>query len=100
MTPEAPFEDVVDAHEFQAREKGAFENETLYGLLIGAARYWVIEYFIRTGKLPHPDTFYAYANGPTGFNWGDPPGPAGDGSDQNRPLHGKRVVIRLSIEDE
>jgi len=99
MAPEASFEDVVDAHEFQAREMGAFEKETGYRLMVEAARYWLIEHFLRTGKLPDPQTYYAYANGPNGFNWGNPPGPPGDGLDQDRPLRGKRVVIRFSIED-
>lgn len=90
-------EDVMDADDAQRAMKGAFEKDTQYRLLVEAARYWVIEHYLRTGRLPEPEVYFAYANGPHGFDWGNPAGP-GDGTTP-RPLRGKRVRITLEIED-
>ena len=79
-------------------DMGAFEKDTLYRQIVEAARYWVIEHQLRTGQLPEPMTYYAYSDGPRGFDWGNPPGVDDDGLE--RPLRRKRVTITLSIEDD
>jgi hypothetical protein len=90
------FSDVVDAHEYQREQKGAFEKETQHRMLTEAARYWVIEHYLRTGKLPdEPAVYFAYPNGPVSFDWGNPPGP--DNGTQK--LRGKRVRITMEIEN-
>jgi len=86
--------DVMDADDAQRAMKGAFEKDTQYRLLVEASRYWVIEHYLRTGRLPEPAVYFAYANGERGFDWGNPPGP-----DDQTQLRGKRVRITLEIED-
>jgi hypothetical protein len=83
--------------DWQRAQKGAFEKDTLYRLIVESTRYWVIEHYLRRGCLPDETTFFAYANEPNGFDWGNPAGPDDDG--QLRPLRGKRVRITLAIED-
>ena len=78
-------------------EMGAFEKDALYRMLVEAARYWVIENYLRTGELPKERTNFVYADGPKAIDWGNPPG-------RNPPegtavLRYKRIVVRLSIED-
>lgn len=74
----------------------AFEKSTLHRLCSQAARFWVLASYLETKKLPDETAFFAYANGPGGFDWGNPPGP--DDPD-NQPLRRKRVRITLTIED-
>ena len=74
---------------------GSFEKDTLHRLCVQAARYWVIEHKLRLGELPENVTFFAYPNGPGGFDWGNPPGPD---DPTLRPMRGKRVRITMTIE--
>lgn len=75
---------------------GAFERDTLHRILAVAARYWVIEHHQRAKQLPKRVTFFAYAEGPAGMDWGNSPGPD---DAELRPMRGKRVRITLEIED-
>ena len=75
----------------------AFEKDTLYRLLVESTRLWVISHWLEHHELPKDVTFYAYPNGPRGFDWGNAPGPDNDGTE--RPPRGKRVRITLEIED-
>lgn len=64
----------------------AFERDTQIEMAKQLARHWVIEHHLRTGHLPNNGTFYSY--------------PIGWGEADNGPMHGKRVVITLTIENE
>ena len=79
-----------------SEQRSAFETHTLHRMCAQAARYWVIENWLRTNELPEPATYFAYPTGPGGFDWGDAPGNDGP----PRPLRGKRVRITLEIEEE
>lgn len=68
----------------------AFDRDTQIELAKQLARHWVIAHHLRTGHLPNNATFCAYPNS-TGFNWG---------GGVNEPMHGKRVVMKLSIEGD
>lgn len=89
--------DLMDVDDFQRALQGAFEKDTEYRLVVEAARYWVIQHYILTGKLPEKTIYSAYPNGTASFDWGDPPGP--DDGKTPAPLRGKRVRITLEIED-
>ncbi len=73
---------------------GAFEQSTSIRLATEAARYVMLEHYLRTGELPETTTYFAYS---TSFDWGNPPGHFNDG--QPRPLRGKRVRITFEVED-
>lgn len=79
-------------------DNGSFERDTLMRMLAEAVRYWLVGHFLRRQRLPEENTFFVYANGPNGIDWGNAPGPTGDG--MLRPLRGKRVRITLSIENQ
>lgn len=64
----------------------AFERDTQIEMARQLARHWVIAHHLRTGHLPNNGTFYSY--------------PIGWGETDNGPMHGKRVVMKLTIEDE
>lgn len=72
----------------------AFLRDTLHRMCVGAARFWVIEHHQRTGELPDKSVWYAYADGPVGFGWGNAPGPD---DPVDKPLRGKRVRITLEV---
>jgi hypothetical protein len=78
------------------KDRGAFESETFHRMLVEAARYWLIEFFLRRKKLPEREVRYVYANGPNGIGWGNAPGP--DDPDM-KPLRGKRIRVTIEIED-
>lgn len=46
-------------------EMGAFEKETLYRMIVEAARFWVIEHHQRTGELPEATVKFVYPSGPS-----------------------------------
>lgn len=78
-------------------DMSAFLRDTLHRMCAGAARFWVIEHHQRTGKIPTESvTYFAYPNGPGGFDWGNAAGPD---DPVTKPLRGKRVRITLSIEN-
>lgn len=79
-----------------SKDRGAFESDTLHRLCVEAARYWVIESYLRTGKLPATETRYAYSGGPHDIGWGNAPGPD---DPELKPLRYKRVKITLTVED-
>ena len=68
----------------------AFDRDTQIELAKALARHWVISHFLRTTHLPNGARFYAYPS-QDGFSWG---------GDKGDPMHGKRVVISLEIENE
>jgi len=68
----------------------AFDRDTQIELAKQLARHWVIAHYLRTGHLPNSAKFYAYPND-AGFRWG---------ADEKGPLHQKRVVVTLTIEDQ
>lgn len=75
----------------------AFESDTLHRLTVEAARFWVIEHFLRTKQLPTRETRFAYASGPHGFDWGNAPG---HDDPDTKPLRYKRVRITFEVEDD
>jgi len=77
------------------KDRGAFETETFHRMLVEAARYWLIEFFLRKKKLPEREVRYVYADGPNGIGWGNAPGP----DDGTKVMRGKRIKITVEIED-
>ena len=78
--------------------RGAFESDTVHRLAVEAARFWVIEHWLRTKTLPHePETRFVYADGPHGIGWGNAPGP--DDADL-KPLRYRRIRVTFEIEDQ
>lgn len=91
-----PTEHDDEYRESVTEQSTAFEKDTLHRMLSGAARYWVINHYLHKLRIPESAAVYfAYPNGPAGFDWGNALGP--DGPD--KPLRGKRVRITLEIED-
>jgi hypothetical protein len=76
------------------KERGSFETETLHRMLIEAVRYWVIEWFLRTKKLPAKEIRYVYSGGTVGIGWG-----SATGLDDPNTLRGKRIKVTIEIED-
>lgn len=67
-------------------EQGSFEKDTLWRMCAQAARYWVIEHFLRTKELPDkPAVFFGYSV--SGIDWGQ------------EVLRGKRIKVTIEIED-
>ena len=85
-------------------EKGAFDKDTLHRIVTEASRLWVVEHFLRTGRLPEELTMFAYPSGPVSMDWGNPTGGSTNPhADACRPasavLHRKRVVVHFTLED-
>lgn len=79
-----------------AEEMGSFENDTLYRMCVEAARYWVIEHFLRTGELPDQMKRWVYPSGPVAaLDWGNAPGM--DDKGQDKILRYKRIEVTLKI---
>lgn len=88
----------LNSSEVGVKQASAFERDTLHRMAAGTARYWVIGEWLRNHRLPDKATLFAYAGGPGGFDWGNPPGLQDD--PQLQPLRYKRVRITLEIEDQ
>ena len=78
-------------------ERSSFITDSFHRVTTEAARIWVIDSVLRTGKLPAPEVRFFYANGSHGFDWGNPPGP---NDPYQQPLRGKRVRVTFEIEEQ
>lgn len=74
----------------------SFERDTTHRLLTEAVRHWVISHYLATGKVPSRQVWYAYPDGPAGFDWGNPPGPD---DPAKQPLRRRRYQITVELED-
>jgi hypothetical protein len=75
---------------------GSFERETSYRILVEAVRHWCISNHLESGQVPVSGVFFVYADGPTGFDWGNAPG-ADDPA--TKPLRGKRYKVTIELEE-
>lgn len=65
-------------------------------MMVEAVRYWLVENFLRTKKLPDKHVYFVYPHGEASLDWGDPPG----SPQEFAPLRGKRIRVTLEIENE
>lgn len=85
------------AETMSKQDRGAFETDTFHRMLVEAARYWVIEAWLRSQELPRSETRYVYPDGPpASMDWGNSPGPD---DPTMKPMRGKRVSITIKVED-
>jgi hypothetical protein len=75
----------------------AFDKDTLYRMTVEAARFWVVEHFLRTRQIPDkPRVMFVYPSGCEAcMDFGNAPGP--DGPD--KPMRGRRVRVTFEIEE-
>lgn len=78
-----------------SEERPSFMTDTIRRVASESARVWVVENFLRNGRIPRLTTFFAYPRGPGGFDWGESNGAYGT----KQPLKGKRVRITFEVED-
>lgn len=90
-------EDIMDVEDFRAEQQSALTNDTIYRLIVEASRLWLINHYLRTGKLPEENTYFIYPNGEISLDWGNPSGR--DDGKKIRVLCGKRVCVTLSVEN-
>jgi hypothetical protein len=71
-----------------------FATDTLHRLAVEAARYWVVECWLRTRQLPTAaETRFVYADGLYGIGWGDDPVSPG-------PMRHRRIRVTFEVQDK
>lgn len=82
-----------DCGEKQMTPRGRFETDTIWRMCCQVARYWVVEWFLRTQELPPKQTFYVY---PDNIDFGDD---RRERDESLTPLRRKRIRVTIEIED-